>query len=257
MKVMITAGSTVERIDRVRSISNISTGKLGSLIADAFSSVQDIEEIYYLCNKTAILPRSERVTIITIDNVTSLESVIKDVCNRVQIDIVIHSMAVSDYCVNKITSVSIIAKTLAPKLDLLKDEQITETALLPLLYVSIDESSIDDTRKISSNIDDMLLFMRRTPKVISIFQNISPKSILVGFKLLDTVPHEVLIDTGFHVLQENKCNFVLANDLSKINEKSHVGYLIDGKKNYQRLATKKEIANAIVNVTIAERKKQK
>lgn len=38
MRVLITAGGTSEKIDNVRSITNHSTGRLGCLIAEKFST---------------------------------------------------------------------------------------------------------------------------------------------------------------------------------------------------------------------------
>jgi hypothetical protein len=98
----------------------------------------------------------------------------------------------------------------------------------------------------------LMLFMERTPKVITMFKNISPQSILVGFKLLDSVPHDTLINTGLRVLQENKCSFVLANDLKDISENNHVGYLINSDMSFTKHDTKKEIASAIVDKAIAK-----
>jgi len=107
-------------------------------------------------------------------------------------------------------------------------------------------SVINQSGKISSSINDMILLMERTPKIISLFQSLSPKSVLVGFKLLDHAPHDTLIEAAYHVLQDNKCSFVLANDLADVSEDRHIGYLMDEEKNYTEYKTKKEIADAIV-----------
>ena len=58
MDILITAGGTSERIDEVRKISNIATGRLGSLIADAF--LQKDTDVTYLCTEGAILPKSKK-----------------------------------------------------------------------------------------------------------------------------------------------------------------------------------------------------
>ena len=52
-------GGTSEPIDTIRSITNKSTGKLGSLIADAFSEGKNVERIYYIHAKGAVMPKSE------------------------------------------------------------------------------------------------------------------------------------------------------------------------------------------------------
>ena len=54
--ILITSGGTSEPIDRIRSITNTSTGTLGSLIAKAFSAADSTENIYYIHGKNAILP---------------------------------------------------------------------------------------------------------------------------------------------------------------------------------------------------------
>jgi len=69
---------------------------------------------------------------------------------------------------------------------------------------------------------------------------------LVGFKLLTNVEKDVLIETGYKLLQKNDCNMVLANDLVEITDEKHVGYLISSNGDYEKLTTKKQIAEAIV-----------
>jgi len=102
----------------------------------------------------------------------------------------------------------------------------------------------------------MILFMERTPKIISLFQKLSPQSTLVGFKLLDNAPHAALIDKGYQILTQNRCSFVLANDLKDITGEQHIGYFIDKDKNYTRHTSKSEIADIIVSATLRERKKR-
>lgn len=249
MKVLITAGGTTEKIDSVRSISNISTGKLGSLIAGAFSNLHIIDEIIYVCSSTAMLPQSNKVKVIYVNDVSSLESAIKNLLNQHNIDIIVHSMAVSDYRVKSVTTASKLADSLILKQDILS--YLSEKNAKSIVYDLLSDSKtiIDSSGKISSDIDNMILLMERTPKIIALFQNLYPNAILVGFKLMDNVTQETLIDTAYSVLRENKCNFVLANDLSDINENIHIGYLLDNDKKYNRFTTKEEIAKAIVEAT--------
>ena len=250
MKVLITAGGTVEKIDNVRSITNISTGRLGSAIASEFSRSAVIDEIFYLCSKSAILPQSEKTTIIYIDSVANLENTITEILSGVDIDIIVHSMAVSDYRVKTISSVSNIAKGVISKIRLLTTEPEFICALNEAAY----EAAICDNGKINSSIDDMLLFMERTPKIISMFHKLTPRSVLVGFKLLDSVPLETLISAGVRVLEENKCSFVLANDLKDVNDNYHIGYLIDENRSFTKYEGRNEIAAAIVAYTIQKRR---
>lgn len=250
MKVLITAGGTTEPIDSVRSITNTSTGKLGSLIGEKYEKLVDITKIYYVCGKNSIVPESEKVEVVLIDTVADLERTVINILKKDNIDIIIHSMAVSDYRVQTVTTASMLSNTLSSKMSSLdaNSQDITEEFIKSLFQVDVNILSNDG--KIRSNIKDLILFMERTPKIISIFKTIAPKAILVGFKLLDNVILEELINTAFQVLQKNKCSFVLSNDLREISMEHHVGYLIDENKNYTRCTTKEEIADTIVLSTM-------
>lgn len=252
MKVLVTAGGTSEPIDNVRSISNISTGKLGSLISETFSSSESVEEIIHISGKSAILPQSEKVKIFYVDDVSSLEKKLMEVFNQHHIDIIVHSMAVSDYRVKRVTSITNLMEQGA----FLKANDCDNRAAM-LSMINESKPVIGASGKIKSDIDDMLLLMERTPKIISLFKRASSHSILVGFKLMDGVQKKILMDAAYDLLQINKCDFVLANDLREIEEEYHAGYLIDSKRNYTSYATKKDIANGIVSTTIARWKEKR
>ena len=250
MKVLITAGGTTEPIDRVRSISNTSTGKLGSLIAEAFDQETVVKQIYYICGKNSFLPKSTKSNVSYIDTVASLEETVKRILTTESIDVIIHCMAVSDYRVSAVTSLSTFAENLKFEAnELPKDDQKLSEAL-QLALVQASEASPYHNGKIPSNIDHLLLCMERTPKIISLFQKLAPEALLVGFKLLDHASKDELLAAAFQVLQDNQCCYVLANDLRDITTEQHIGYLLDQKKNYTQYTTKAEIANAIVSATI-------
>ena len=260
MNVLITSGGTTEKIDAVRNISNISTGKLGSLIADRFADESGIEKIFYICGNTAIKPQIGKAEIIYADNVSSLANAIQEALNHTSIDIIVHGMAVSDYRVRSVTSAAALAGMIVSNIDKIDevrrlDHQDAIAAVMSLINNAepVFAKGAGGNGKICSDMEDMLLLMERTPKIISLFQQLSPQSTLVGFKLLDNVPPETLIDRGFQILTQNKCSFVLANDLRDIAAERHIGYLIDRHKNYTRYSGKMEIANAIVSAAINER----
>lgn len=253
MVVLITSGGTTEKIDAVRSISNTSTGRLGSLIAECFSKAVCIEKIIYICSKSAVKPQSEKIEIIDVDTVKSLENAIKKVLSETDVDIIIHSMAVSDYRVKSVTNCNMLAEQI-----LLRKEQFDFADSRKARDFCVElfnraQSVISGEGKISSDVENMILLMERTPKIISRYQSLSPQATLVGFKLLDNVSSETLINKGYQVLKDNHCSFVLANDFSKITENQHIGYLIDRNKKYRCYQTKQEIASAIVAATLKER----
>ena len=223
MKAVITAGGTSERIDDVRTITNSSTGSLGKAIAEAFNACESIDRIYYIHGLRAVLPEGEKIEFIPIEGVMDLQENLTRTLKDNDIDACIHAMAVSDYMVHRVTT-----------LDKLLGKEDPENAQ--------DLSG----NKISSDIDDLIIHMKRSPKVISGIKATSPGTVLVGFKLLSGVPHEELIDVGYRLLQKNDCDFVMANDLKEIGKDYHKGYLIHRDKSYDRMNTNEEIAQTIL-----------
>jgi len=106
--------------------------------------------------------------------------------------------------------------------------------------------SLDTSKKISSGEPDMALFLEQTPKIISLFSTLVPDALLVGFKLLDGVPRDELIDTAYALLKKNNCAYVLANDMRDIAGDAHTGYLVARDKTVvRRYTTKQDIARGI------------
>jgi len=226
MKIIITAGGTSERIDDVRTITNSSTGRLGYAIGNAFVDKygDELERIYYLHGTRAAYVEHEKVTPVMIGGVLDLQNELTRLLTEEKIDAVVHAMAVSDYIVNEVTT-----------LDKIRGVEDPENAA--------DLSG----NKISSDIDDLVIHMKKSPKVINCIKKVSPETTLVGFKLLSGVPHEELIDVGYHLMQKNSCDFVLANDLQEIGKDFHKGYLIHPDKSYDTMQNNKEIADMIAN----------
>lgn len=220
MKLIITAGGTTERIDDVRSITNTSTGRLGHAIGRAFLDQKDdeIETLYYLHGLRAAAPEGKQVKAVPVASAEDLRRELEHLLTTEKIDAVIHSMAVSDYTVKELTT-----------MDMLKEGK-----------------TLDASKKVSSDVEELVIVMKKTPKVISGIKKASPGTVLVGFKLLSHVPHEELIDVGYRLLQKNQCSFVLANDLSEISPEAHRGYLIHADKTYDIMETNEEIAAMVV-----------
>lgn len=244
MKVIITSGGTAEKIDDVRTITNVSTGKLGSLIAHAFYTAIPSIEIIYICSNNAILPDIP-CTIMKINSAMELKCTIENILNNEKIDAVVHSMAVSDYYVSGISSLDKIISRISTVIHENKELLETTDSISSIIKSEIAKNE-DYPKKISSNVDNLMLFMAKTPKVISVVKKIQPKTILVGFKLLVDVSEEQLLEIGHNLLIRNECDFVLANDLNNITAHHHNGILIKPDSSYIYLQSKEEIARAIV-----------
>ena len=221
MKILVTSGGTSEAIDRVRSITNHSTGRLGLVITEAL--IKAGYEVCLITTSHAIKPASHpNLKIIEIKNTLDLLEEMRNLVKDYQV--LIHSMAVSDYTPVYMTSI---------------DEVQASQDLSKFLTKQNTES------KISSKEDAQILFLKKNPKIISLVKEWNPKIHLIGFKLLVDVTMDHLIDVARESLNKNRADIIVANDLTQINSDQHLAYLVE-KNDYQTAYSKQEIAELII-----------
>lgn len=221
MKILVTSGGTSEAIDRVRSITNHSTGRLGLVITEAL--IKAGYEVCLITTSHAIKPASHpNLKIIEIKNTLDLLEEMRNLVKDYQV--LIHSMAVSDYTPVYMTSI---------------DEVQASQDLSKFLTRQNTES------KISSKEDAQILFLKKNPKIISLVKEWNPKIHLIGFKLLVDVTMDHLIDVARESLKKNQADIIVANDLTQINSDQHLAYLVE-KNDYQTAYSKQEIAELII-----------
>ncbi|MDR3314011.1 MAG: hypothetical protein LBS96_06095 [Oscillospiraceae bacterium] len=213
MTVLITAGGTVESIDRVRGITNFATGRLGSLLADRFALAG--HRVLYVHGRQAALPQTPGIEAHAISSVRSLQEKLRALCNENTVDWVLHSMAVSDYAVE---------------------------------YVTDAQGNILTGEKISSAHEKLLVHLRQTPKVIAEIQQIAPQAKLIGFKLRSGVTRDELLAAAQTLLQSNRCTYVLANLLEETDADRHHAWLVEEGGVLAEYQTKAEIAEGIVQL---------
>ena len=230
-KIVITAGGTSEKIDNVRKITNSSSGKLGLTIANHLLKENDDLIIYYVCSKNSLRPLDKRIKVIEIDDTISLKNKIENLLLNEKIDYFIHSMAVSDYMTDYVTTIERIKAS------------IKNTSNLEEAFSNIE---IINGNKISSYEDNLVIVLKQTPKIISIIKDLSPQTYLVGFKLLDGVPKEELISVAKKLRDKNKCDLVVANDLATIRNGEHIAYIIDKNNEIDESHGKDDIAKKLV-----------
>ena len=117
-----------------------------------------------------------------------------------------------------------------------------------LSILSSPSISIDNSKKISSNQKDLILRLVPMPKIISKLKKWSPNCILIGFKLLSNVEENELKSVAYKLLQNNNCDFVVANDIANISQKSHKAFIIDKDFNQITASDKLDIAKTLCNV---------
>lgn len=202
MNILITSGGTSEKIDRVRSITNHSTGRLGKIIAETFLDKGD--QVTLVTTPKAVRPAAHpNLTIVQIENVAELLEILEPLVHTH--DVLIHAMAVSDYTPVYMTGLEAVAAS----------PDMTE-----FLNKTNSES------KISSQDDIQVLFLKKTPKIISLVKKWNPDIRLIGFKLLVDVSKEELLETARTSLIKNQAEIIVANDLTDISNHVHKAYLV-------------------------------
>ena len=166
-KVLILSGGTAEFIDKVRVISNLSSGKTGYLLAEAFCRDGfDVEVIHALGKEPPYYVKSHKV-------LTAKEMLNKALELGKDADIIISCAAISDFT---------------------PEEQI--------------EGKIKSDK-------DVVIKLKRNPKVLAELRKAFPDKIIVGFKAEYGLEKKELIDIATKKLKEYNLNFIVANDLSK------------------------------------------
>ena len=221
MKILVTSGGTSEAIDSVRSITNHSTGRLGKIITENLLDAG--HEVCLITTHSALKPEPHpHLTILEIRNTNDLLLEMKERIQNYQF--LIHSMAVSDYTPVYMTGLEEVeaSSNLAEFLD----KQNKET-------------------KISSTDEVQVLFLKKTPKIISLVKEWNPSIHLIGFKLLVDVTEDHLIEVARQSLVKNQADLIIANDLTQISAYQHKAIFV-GKDRLQTVQTKEEIAELLL-----------
>ncbi len=221
LKVLVTGGPTRAFIDKVRFISNPSSGKMGLALAEeAFDRGAEVTLVWG--RGTVPLPNldSSRFEVV---NVTTTEEML---------DAVVNCLKTENYD---------IAISCAAVLDYGPDTTINE--------------------KLSSGKTDLVVPLKPLPKVISNMRKTDPDIYLVGFKAEHDVTDEILIDTSWDRIIGGGVDLVVANDLARegagFGTDTNEVFIISrrkGKENYIHIPTapKRFIAKEIFDTILQE-----
>lgn len=237
--VVITSGGTSEYIDKVRKITNSGTGKLGSLIANSFAIKEDIDIIFYIHTPKAILPNVNKkcFKLIEVTDTNSVKDAVEKVLKENKIDLFIHTMAISDYYVDYVSTIQMIT-------DEVLDNKFQDVENI----LKNPSKTLDNSSKLSSSEDNLVVVLKQTPKIISMIKELSPKTKLIGFKLLENVTKEYLFEVARKLMNKNNCDFVVANDLKDIKNGNHKAFLISKDENEIEMNGKEEIAKILSEI---------
>ena len=221
MKILVTSGGTSEAIDSVRSITNHSTGRLGKIITETLLAAG--HEVCLITTKRAVKP--EVHPNLSIREINNTNELLLEMQERVQdYQVLIHSMAVSDYTPVYMTGL----------------EEVKASSNLEEFL-----SKQNHQTKISSTDEVQVLFLKKTPKIISLVKEWNPAIHLIGFKLLVDVSENHLIDTARNSLINNQADLIIANDQTQISTDKHRAIFVE-KNQLQSVNTKEEIAELLL-----------
>lgn len=223
MKVIITSGGTSEAIDQVRAITNHSTGRLGQQLTQYFLDRGDQVSLVTTKRAVQVSPHPHLETHF-IENVADLESCLEKLVP--EHEAIIHAMAVSDYTPVYMTDMA----------ELLESKDLSQ-----LLTKENTET------KISSAADHQVLFLKKTPKIISQIKKWNPQIQLIGFKLLVDVRPSELIEVARASLRKNQADLILANDLLEVTADQHRAYLVF-EDHEEIVESREQIAQALYQV---------
>jgi len=200
-------------LDAVRYISNTSTGRLGTKIAD--QCLRRGAQVTFVFGTGSETPQptetdAERLTLIEIETLPELLEVLRKELQDGKPQACIQAMAILDY---------------------------------------IPEET--NGGKISSDLDSLTVRLVRAPKVIEQVKNISPTTFLVGFKLEVNVADEGLIASARELMNRSQAEVVVGNDLARIQGEEHPAFIcerVNGDLEVEKVSGKTQIARALCEI---------
>ncbi len=209
-RILVTSGPTRAPLDAVRFLTNKSTGRLGSLIAEAV--MQAGAAVTFVYGRGSDVPavrgrRQDHLLLLPVDTVEDLIATFQRELPT-GYHAVIHTMAVLDF-----------------------------------------EPADVREEKVASNLSEWIVHLVPTPKAAALVRELAPRTFFVGFKLEVGKEREELIEIAHEWGRRSDADLVVANDLRDIERGAHVGYLVGKNGRVETVAEGKEaIARALVDL---------
>ena len=215
INVLVTAGSTVEYIDSVRILTNLSSGKMGLNIAQqCLDKCFNVTFVYG--HGSLNIPDDPRMNIIRIMTTEEMLKVVKERILNEKQHIVFHAAAVADF--------------------------------------SISHSSKKRPNKMDTRNGTKTIKLVPTTKIVDKIKQFDNKIFLVAFKAEYGISKELLVKRALDKLNECNGDLIVANDVSRkgcdFGSDTNEVYIIDKEKNviHIPLESKKEIARNLLKI---------
>lgn len=215
VNVLVTASSTIEYIDSVRILTNLSSGKMGLNIAQqCLDKGFNVTLVYG--HGTLNISDDPRMNIIRVKTTEEMFKAVRERILRRKQHVVFHAAAVADF--------------------------------------SISNSSKKRSYKMDSRNGTKTLKLVPTAKIVDRLKEFDKKIFLVAFKAEYDISKQLLIKKAFDKLRECNGDLIVANDVSKrgcdFGSDTNDVYIIDKEKNITHvpLKSKREIARNLVKI---------
>jgi phosphopantothenate-cysteine ligase len=214
LNVVVTAGGTIAPVDDVRLLSNVSSGRFGAAITEAWLGRG--ANVWHIQTPTAAVPflRHAQFDLDAQDPVAEQERLgaLQDRWNSVR-----------DRLHLTVLPTGTIAEYQQTLENVLKTERI-DVAMLAMAVS--DFEPIPVAGKIGSDSESLTIHCRRTPKVIRAVRDWAPGVYLAGFKLLSCATHEELVTAAELACKTNRADLTVANDLQTVRAGQHTVHLV-------------------------------
>ena len=215
INALVTAGSTVEYIDSIRILTNLSSGKMGLNIAQQCLD-KGFNVTFVYGHGSLNISDHPRMKIIRIKTTEEMLKTVKDRILDEKQQIVFHTAAVADFTISHSN------KKIPNKID---------------------------TRNGTKSIN-----LIPTPKIVDKIKQFDKNIFLVAFKAEYGISKELLIKRAIDKLKECKGNLIVANDVSRkgcdFGSDTNEVYVIDREKKISHipLQSKEKIACALLGI---------
>lgn len=212
-QILITAGATREPIDGIRFVSNVSTGRTGSSLADQLSALG--WSVIYLHGQGAVKSQTARRTL-EFSHFADLADKLKLELGSNHFDGVIHCAAVSDYSPIEI--------------------QAGKSKLSPLAQSKMNSD------------DDLVVSFKRNPKILPHLKDYSQnKNVkVVGFKLTLNASADER-QAAIEKVWSDSVDAVVANDWALVSSdrQKHPGLFLERSSSPENFETLNELAHKL------------
>jgi phosphopantothenate-cysteine ligase len=204
-KILITSGGTKVRLDEVRHIGNMSSGRFGAEIAKA--ALRAGHQVIFLYAKGSVRPDEVTLnlghgnTIRTLSNILTDNDLVWGVKNLLTVD---EYRDFDDYAAK------------------LQAHLVMGNPDVTMLAAAVsDYGMAAKAGKISSDKDTITFTLKRLPKLIAKVKEWCPTTFLVGFKLLVDSDNSAKSEAAEKQMSTAGSDLVVVNDLRDIKTNNH------------------------------------